>query len=78
MPTLVKCKNGSKNRFKRWFTLDFVAFFPAFEGKMLLRQVAESDDKAGGKDPGNGRIKFHVLDHDLDDRIIEHKINGYN
>lgn len=69
-----------KTIFKHGFALylDFVAFFPAFEGEMLLRQVAEGDDKAGSKDPGNGRIKFHVLHHDLDDGIIEHKINSNN
>lgn len=40
------------------------------EGKMLLRQIAESDNNDGGKYFGNRGVKVQVLHHDIQKCII--------
>jgi hypothetical protein len=45
---------------------------------MFLRKKAEDYNDNSCKYFGNGRIKMKVLNHQIDDRIIEKKIDGYN
>ena len=56
--------------------LNFMAFFPAFKCKVLLRQVTKSNKKGSGKNPGNCWIKTHVFHHHFQDRIIQYEVDG--